>query len=115
MNIPSITIILLMIIAVTISCSHKIQPQTNAGNYQVLANLKANGDNHSLEREVDHFIYFNTKSDLNNFMLEVIKEGYVLINEHTYNSKKINFVSTLVEYKMSFLKTLLELLVNLKN
>ncbi len=45
-------------------------------NQKVLMSLEKNGNNPELDREVDHWIYFNTDSDREQFIAEVIDLGY---------------------------------------
>lgn len=58
----------------------------------VLAQLQANDDKNSMERCVDHWIYFNTKTDSDNFIADVNKLGFKLLSEQTKEADIYNFV-----------------------
>lgn len=71
-------------------------------NRSVLENLEKNGDNLTKPREVFHWIYFDKKSDLKNYLNAVIKENFELVNqdfhkdnEHPYRLliKRIDMVN----------------------
>lgn len=50
-------------------------------NRKVVDNLEENGDPLTKERQVDHWIYFNTRNDRENFLIKIKDEGFKIINE----------------------------------
>lgn len=58
----------------------------------VLAQLAVKGDNHSLTRRVDHWIYFNSKPDMDKFVSEVDKTGFELLSEQVKEAGIYNYV-----------------------
>lgn len=63
----------------------------NQKDEQILSQLKQNGDNNSLDREIDHWIYFETKNDTNNFINEVESIGYKLISLNNVDEEIYKF------------------------
>lgn len=90
-TIISILIVTSIVVIVMIR-NKKYPPQIVKKCDSVLAQLKANGDNHSLPRVVDHWIYFNSKGDVDNFIIEVKKIGFSLISEQVNKAKVYNYV-----------------------
>lgn len=50
-------------------------------NRRVVDNLEENGDPLTKERQVDHWIYFNTKADRESFLSKIKSEGFEIINQ----------------------------------
>lgn len=50
-------------------------------NRRVVDNLEENGDPLTKERQVDHWIYFNTKEDRESFLSKIKGEGFEIINQ----------------------------------
>lgn len=50
-------------------------------NRRVVDNLEENGDPLIKERQVDHWIYFNTKEDRERFLTKIKDEGFKIINQ----------------------------------
>ena len=51
-------------------------------NARVIRNLEQNGDNLLKERMVDHFIYFDAENDMQNYIEEVKKQNFEVIDIH---------------------------------
>jgi len=51
-------------------------------NERVIRNLEENGDNLAKERMVDHGIYFETEKDMENYISEIKKQNFEVINTH---------------------------------
>ena len=49
-------------------------------NRRVIINLEKNGDNLTKERMVDHWIYFETENDLQNYISEIEKQNFKVIS-----------------------------------
>lgn len=52
------------------------------GNRSVIDNLEEGGDKLTIEREVFHWIYFKTESDLENYIVETEKLGYKVVSKN---------------------------------
>ncbi len=50
-------------------------------NKKALKNLRDNGDDHELEREVEHWIYFSSEENIDEFIKEVQNKGYKFIKK----------------------------------
>ena len=50
-------------------------------NRRVIHNLEEQGDNPSVERMVDHWIYFKKESDMENYISEVSKQNFQVIDK----------------------------------
>lgn len=48
--------------------------------YPVLDMMNANGDNNSIPRVVDHWVYFNSKDDIDMFVNDASKDGFSLLS-----------------------------------
>lgn len=51
-------------------------------NQRVLMNLDKEGDNSESEREIDHWLYFKTEDDRNNYIPKIEKIGYKVISKN---------------------------------
>ena len=51
-------------------------------NHRVLANLEQHGDNHEIEREVSHWIYFQVADDRDRFVTAACQMGYKLVAQN---------------------------------
>lgn len=111
-TIISILIVTSIVVIVMIR-NEKYPPQIVKKCDPVLAQLKANGDNHSLPRVVDHWIYFNSKVDVDNFIIEVKEIGFSLIseqeNEEEVYSHVVNIGRSESVIRQKILKTVSEL------
>lgn len=52
-------------------------------NHRVVENLESNGDTLTKQRQVDHWIYFKTQDDRQNFLTKIKDEGFQIINQAT--------------------------------
>ena len=52
-------------------------------NRRVVENLESNGDTLTKRRQVDHWIYFKTQDDRQNFLTKIKDEGFQIINQAT--------------------------------
>lgn len=65
---------------------NKKQAQISA-NLKVINSLKNEGDNLTVSREVFHWIYFKNESEKNNYLKEVIKQGFLLVSSNKIEDK----------------------------
>jgi len=65
---------------------NKKQAQISA-NLKVINSLKNEGDNLTVSREVFHWIYFKNESEKNNYLKEVIKQGFILVSSNKIEDK----------------------------
>ena len=56
-------------------------------NRKVIYQLKSHGDNLKTEREVFHWIYFKTDSDLEKYVSEVELKGFEIVTENKIDGK----------------------------
>ena len=56
-------------------------------NKKTIKALIDQGDKLSTAREVFHWIYFKNEKDKNNYLTEVIKEGFVLVSSNKIDDK----------------------------
>ncbi len=59
-------------------------------NQRVLMGLEQHGDNPEIEREVDHWIYFGTEKDRDNFIEKVEAAGYKVLSKENLESGEEN-------------------------
>ncbi|MCZ4245893.1 DUF695 domain-containing protein [Pedobacter punctiformis] len=52
-------------------------------NRKVLMNLESHGDDHHKPRQVDHYLYFNTEDDRENFVASIEDSGFTVRNKDT--------------------------------
>ena len=57
-------------------------------NQKVLINLETNGDNSESEREIDHWLYFETEKDRNSYIQKIEKIGYKVISTNILDKGK---------------------------
>ncbi|KXK49259.1 MAG: Regulator of ribonuclease activity B [Chlorobi bacterium OLB5] len=57
-------------------------------NRHIVQNMKEHGDNGSLPREVNHFIYFKEEAGRKNFADEAVKMGYEIASMHIVDDSK---------------------------
>lgn len=90
MGTSTIAILILGLICITIIIviSRRKHHQWDPVCDPILAQLKSHGDNHSLARIVDHWVYFKSKTDLDNFIDEISKMGFVLLTEQIKDDEK---------------------------
>lgn len=60
-------------------------------NDLVIRNLESYGDNLEKEREVDHWIYFASKTDRENFLESITEEGFKVIDKSEISSDENPF------------------------
>lgn len=65
---------------------NKKQAQINA-NLKVINSLRNEGDNLIVSREVFHWIYFKNENEKNNYLKEVQKQRFVLVNSNKIDDK----------------------------
>ena len=51
-------------------------------NERVLRNLEKHGDNHEIEREVSHWIYFASPAERDRFQAAAIEKGYKIVSRN---------------------------------
>lgn len=61
-------------------------------NTKVLRQLQQSGDVFELEREVDHWIYFNAEQDLNTFVEEVNTSGFRVLSQDKHDREDFPYV-----------------------
>lgn len=79
--------ILTLMCILAISCSDKARSQDYdeqraeqvSGNEEVIENLKKNGDDETIQRDVFHWIYFKSKQDRKHFLEEVKKQKFIVV------------------------------------
>lgn len=57
-------------------------------NQRVLVNLEKQGDNSESEREIDHWLYFETEKDRNNYIIKIEGIGYKVLSKNIMNEGK---------------------------
>ena len=60
-------------------------------NEHVLRNLEKHGDCHKIERDVCHWIYFQSREDRERFLAAAIEKGYKLVAENDTDKEKRPF------------------------
>ncbi|MDR7208437.1 ribonuclease E inhibitor RraB [Flavobacterium piscis] len=65
---------------------NKKQAEIDA-NLKVINSLRSEGDKLTVSREVYHWIYFKNVSEKNNYLKEVLKQGFVLVSSNKIEDK----------------------------
>lgn len=60
-------------------------------NQHVLMSLDKSGDNHAVEREVHHWIYFRSRDDRERFLAAVVEKGYKIFSQSDTDNEKRPF------------------------